>query len=417
MMTTAMTITASEKVEALPAPATRYAAVEFPVDSGLPELTDFFDMEEVWQAYVRRFGAPESNPESVRVRQLSHSIGRTAVVSYVAEWPADEYIPSLHFTAKIERGKPAELFQFPDDPSLPGLREAAQPETAVRLVNRHVFAVGTRRLLVEVVRYRPGDRAVLRHKVGKAGFYVRILKPRRMASFLSAQSLILNSEFVVPRLAGHWDSGGVLWMSEIPGRNLRRQIRRGRAPDCRPILDGLESLWNMPEDSGGGQTFDLPGAYRRAKRTFRHNVRAEDAAFGGLSSAVNALDPFIQSWRPSAMAHNDFYDDQMLVLPDGRVAVVDFEEAGPGDPMLDVGSFLAHQRWGSRFGRKSEASEAYYNVFRQAALERFGWSEEELNLREAVCLFRICTNAVRRPGADWRDKLADGLSLVNEALA
>ena len=412
-----MTITASETVEALPAPATRDAAVEFPVDPGLPELADFFDMEKVWQAYVRRFGVPESNPEFVRVRQLSHSIGRAAVVSYAAEWPADEYIPSLHFTAKIERGKPAELFQFPDDPSLPGLREAAQPETAVRLVNRHVFAVGARRLLVEVVRYRPGDRAVLRHKMGKAGFYVRILKPGRVASFLSAQSLILNSEFVVPHLAGHWDSGGVLWMSQIPGRNMRRQIRRGMEPDCSPILDGLESLWNMPENFGGGQPFDLHGAYRRAKRAFRHNVRPEDASFGSLNNAVNALDPFVQSWRPSAMAHNDFYDDQMLVLPDGRIAVVDFEEAGPGDPMLDAGSFLAHQKWNSRFGGKPEASGAYYNMFRRASLERFGWSEGELNLREAVCLFRICTNAVRRPRAGWREKLADGLSLVNEALA
>ena len=409
-------MTASEAVEALPAPATRDAAVEFPVDPGLPELADFFDMEEVWQAYVRRFGAPESNPESVSVRQLSHSIGRTAVVSYVAEWPADEYIPSLHFTAKIEREKPVELFQFPDDPSLPGFREAVQPETAVRLVNRHVLAVATQRLLVQVIRYRPGDRAVLRHKIGKTGLYVRILNPGKVASFLSAQSLVFNSDFVVPRLAGYWGSGGVLWMSEIPGRNLRRQIRRGMEPDCRPILDGLESLWNMPKDSGGGQPFNLPGAYRRAKRTFRHVVHPEDAAFGSLSSAVNALAPFIQSWQPSAMAHNDFYDDQMLVLPDGRVAVVDFEEAGPGDPMLDVGSFLAHQRWNSRFGRKPEANEAYYNMFRRASLERFGWSEEELNLREAVCLFRICTNTVRHPKAGWRDKLAGGLSLVNEAL-
>ena len=33
-------------------------------------------------------------------------------------------------------------------------------------------------------------------------------------------------------------------------------------------------------------------------------------------------------------------------------ALVDFEEAGPGDPMLDVGNFIAHLCWRSRFGRQ-----------------------------------------------------------------
>ena len=131
-----------------------------------------------------------------------------------------------------------------------------------------------------------------------------------------------------------------------------------------------------------------------------------------------SLDVFVEAWRPSAIAHNDFYDDQILVLPDGDVALVDLEEAGPGDPMLDVGNFIAHLRWRSRLGRRLEddASGSYLNEFRTAAMERFGWYELELNLREAVCLFRICTNVVRHPQDDWRDRLEAGLSLVNESL-
>ena len=118
------------------------------------------------------------------------------------------------------------------------------------------------------------------------------------------------------------------------------------------------------------------------------------------------------------MAHNDFYDDQMLALPDGRMALVDFEEAGPGDPMLDVGNFLAHLRWRSCLGRqrKNDATGSYYRLFRDAALDRFRWSDRELALREGVCLFRICTNTIRHPQADWRGKLESGLSLVNETL-
>ena len=70
-----------------------------------------------------------------------------------------------------------------------------------------------------------------------------------------------------------------------------------------------------------------------------------------MLAATRSLDSFVESWRPSRIAHNDFYDDQMLVLPDGGIAMVDFEETGPGDPMLDVGNFLAHLRWGYQIGR------------------------------------------------------------------
>ncbi len=421
-------MTTASGVSSKPSPAGSipFPVVGFPDDPGLPDLGKLFDLEDVWQEYLRRFQCYESRPETVRVRQLSHSVGRSAVVSYAADWSADEYLPTAHFSARIQAGKPVEFYRFPDDPLLPGLRELVDPDTALRLVNRHVFAVGARRILVEVVRYRPSDRAVLRHKTGNVAFYVRLLRPDKVTSILSARERMLQSRFVVPRLAGHWTEGGAVWLSEIPGKNLRREIRRGRLPDCRPILDGLESLWNVPEapsePAAGNQpttsaAFDLAGVYRRAKRIIRHYLAPEDPAYVSLRNAVDTLDPFVQSWQPSAMAHNDFYDDQVLWLPDDRVAVVDFEEAGPGDPMLDVGNFLAHLHWDCRLGRKSEASRAYYNTFRLAALERFGWDEQELNLREAVCLFRICTNAVRRPRADWRDKLADGLSLVNETLA
>ncbi|MXY45988.1 MAG: hypothetical protein F4Y44_03180 [Chloroflexi bacterium] len=106
----------------------------------------------------------------------------------------------------------------------------------------------------------------------------------------------------------------------------------------------------------------------------------------------------------------------MLLLPDGRVALVDLESVGPGDAMLDVGNFLAHLRWGSHFGGKKEAEfkDSYRIIFQQAALERCDWDDRKLALSEAVCLFRICTNAIRHPQPDWRRRLKEGLTLVND---
>ena len=395
-----------------------YPQAEFPEDPGLSELSKLFDAEWVCRTYQQRFGGDDLVPCRFRIRQFSHTLGRTAIVSYAAEWGPDDYLPARHFAARIERGRPVELFEFPDDPSLPGLKEAAHPEGALNLVNRHVLSMRARVARVEVVRYRPGNRAVLRHSVGKMRLYARVMQPNALPAFLDSWEPVARSSFAAPRIAGCWPDGGVVWMSEIPGKNLRRHIRRGNQPDPGLLLGGLESLWGVPDDAVRGRPFNLSGAYHRAKRSFIHMVRDNDMAALRLSEASEELDPFVESWMPSGIAHNDFYDDQMLVLPDNRMALVDFEEVGPGDPMLDAGNFLAHLRWGARFGsqRQAGASGAYYDIFRAAALDRFRWSERDLNLREAVCLFRICTNAVRHPQQDWRQKLEDGLSLVNETL-
>ena len=395
-----------------------YPDIAFPDDPGLEDLPKLFDSEWIWRTYRSQFGRPSTDPHRIRVRQFAHSLGRVALVSYEIEWCPEEYIPSQHMAIRVERDKPVELFRYPEDHRLPGLRQAARPETALELLNRYVLAMRARRAGVELIRYRPASRAVLRHRAGRVRFYARVMRPDAVTPLLAAQELIGQSGFILPRLAGYWEEGGVVWFSEIPGKNLRHRIHAGKLPDPTLLLDGLQTLWAAPHVPAGTRPFNLSGAYRRARRSFAHNVRDDGPALRSLKDATRSLDPFVRSWRPTGVAHNDFYDDQMLVMPDGRIALVDFEEAGPGDPMLDVGNFLAHLKWASCFNRKrrKDGSGAYYQQFRRAALERFRWNDRSLAFREAVCLFRICTNTIRRPQGDWHDRLETGLSLVNEAL-
>ena len=208
----------------------------------------------------------------------------------------------------------------------------------------------------------------------------------------------------------------MLWFSEIPGKNLRKQIRKGEQPAHGLILAGLESLWAVPAGEPANPPFNLAGAYRRAKGILGHSVGKHDDGWQDYRKAVKALDPFTESWRAAGTAHNDFYDDQLVMLPEGKIALVDIEGAGPGDPMLDVGNFLAHLKWSSQVSRRGNSFGEYHDAFREEALQRFRWAESDLGLREAICLFRICTNAVRHPRDDWRERLAAGLSLVTEML-
>ena len=393
-----------------------HPAMEFPTDESLPDLPGLFDGEWVWQRYCGEFGEQELGPHRILIQGVSHTRGRDAVVTYVVEWPEDAYLPDERFTLHLGRGNSLRLVRFPDDDYLPGLAEACSPESAMRLVSSHVMAIPPRRMRVQVVRYRPGSHAVLRHRMGKSRLYVRVVRPSTVPDILKSAELIGRSDFAVPRLAGLWQAGGVLWFSEIPGKNLRQQIRKGEQPAPGLILDGLESLWAVPAGDSPSPPFNLPGAYRRAKMILGHSVGKHDDGWQDYGKAVESLDPFIDSWRATGAAHNDFYDDQLVMLPEGKIALVDIEGAGPGDPMLDVGNFLAHLKWSSQVSRKGHDFGEYYGAFREEALKRFRWAESDLGLREAVCLFRICTNAVRHPREDWRDRLAGGLSLVNEAL-
>ena len=396
-----------------------FPEVSLPEDRGLPEFSRLFDGEWVWRAYCSRLGQPETWPQRLRLRQLSYNPGRRAIATCVAEWLRDEFVTQDQFAIELARDRPARLFRYPEDPYLPGLTHAASAVAASRLLDKYILAAPVHRLRVRVVRYRPGGHAVLRHRLGRVRFYVRVMRPERVSRLMAAAELVAQSGFALPRLAGCWDEGGVVWLSEIPGTNVRRLIRQGHALDPEPILENLARLWDIPHAPDEHRPFSLRGAYRRARRVFRQVLQDRDGPRQTLKQATTALDPFVKSWQPSGVAHNDFYDDQMIRLPDGRLALVDFEEAGLGDPLLDVGNFLAHMRWSAHFGRESEAqaSADYHRRLRSAALARFGWEARALNLREAVCIFRVCTNPIRHLAPDWPRRLEVGLSLVNEVLA
>ena len=392
--------------------------IEFPDDPALPRLQTLFDAESISRIFQDHLPDSYGAPEHIRLHHFNHSIGRRALVSYEVSWPEDRYLPPEYFVLKTSAAGSIRTSRYPHDDRLPGLEMAAQPASTLEIVNAHVLTMPARRVSVHLVRYRPEFRAVLRHRLGRIRLYARVMQPLDVRPVLATHQVAMNSNFVVPGLAGCWYGGGVLWLTEIRGKNLRRCIRKGRFPDPPGLLAGLESLWNIPPEHPGIRPFDLSRVYFRALKSFRHNLRDHAESSQMLKVIADSLDPFVKSWKPSHMAHNDFYDDQLLLMDDGKIALVDLEDIAPGDPLLDVGNFLAHLRWSTGFGGKGHADncESFHRALRGAALERFRWESRDLALREAVCLFRICTNMIRHPGRDWQGKLKAGLALVIETL-
>ena len=400
-------------------PETKPPAAPVPTDEGLPGLASLLDAGRAWDRYLATFGRPEEPPERLRATQFIYRPGRRAVAAYVAERRWEQWVAEETFAIELLAGGEERVFRFPDDPYLPGLAVAADAAHAQSLLPRHV-ALRPQRLRVETARYRPSVRAVLRHIAGwrrtthgDVTLYARVMPPRRVGRVLAAADTVARSGFGTPRVAGAWEEGGVVWLTETQGETLRSLIRAGTAPDPVPVLDLLASLWEG-EPADGARPLDLQRSFLFTEEVLTRAL--PEGERGALAAVVERLRPFVASWRPAGVAHNDFYDDQMVVTPEGGIVLVDFEEAGPGDPLLDVGNWLAHLRWMARFGKDAANCEAYYGKLRAAALERFRWDARHLALREAYALFRLSSNPVRNLRPDWPRTARAGLDLALAAL-
>lgn len=391
--------------------------VTLPVDEGLPLLPRLFDREWVWQSFCQSFGPPEEVPQRFRLQNLLYRPGSWALAGYAAERRWGHWVVEEQFGIELRRDRSPRLFRYPDDPYLPGLPRVSSAIEAHEILTQYV-KLHPHHVDVEAIRYLPGIHAVLRHTIrwkrGRAVLFARVLPPAKVQQWLGAVKLVKRSGFLLPWMAGSWLEGGVIWVAGVPGQSLRELIRQGTPPDPELILDGVAPLWSASVPPEAGHVMDLAGAFQGTYGLFQQ-VLPEGEARRLLYQVTAVLGPFAEAWRPAGVAHNDFHDDQLVLTPSGRLALVDFEEAGPGDPLLDVGTFLAHQRWMAHFG-EYQGCAVYRERLRQAALARFGWEQRALNLREAFVLFRLASNPVRELRGNWPSYVERGLRLALETL-
>ena len=383
----------------------------------MPGFLRLFDGEWVWRTYCAELGEPEESPQCLRALQMNYRPGARACVSYLVEWKRGQWVQEDRFAVELTAVGPDRLFRYPDDPYLPGLPAAAAPVDADQLLARHA-SITLQRPLVEVMRYRPGIRAVLRYTsqgqarhLNNLTLFVRVMPPTRVNGFLASANLAAQSGFDLPRIVGCWPEGGVVWMTGVSGNTVRTGIQRGAPPDPDSILDALDELWSLRVGLGMGHPLDLRGGFRMTERLLSYVLWGKETRHM-LQQVTDVLGPFAETWRPSAIAHNDFHDDQLILTPEGRLALVDFEEVGLGDPLLDVANLLAHLRWMARFGNAPEECEAYHWRVRDAALVRFDWDPRALDLREAFVLFRLSSGPIRQLRTNWTCRVESGLALA-----
>jgi len=359
--------------------------------------------------------------------------------------------------------------QFPADPQLPHLDAAMAPSadgsltaalaSAARAVHDVPFDSQLLGVLAEPVRYKPGDRCVIRYRlqfgdpeaVGSAGAAPTscsiIAKLYREAGEAQAATDLLG------RLRAQ---ASVDWTARplgvVPGMPLALTEDLGSSSDPVPALSGLDVVHPGSEDAfevvarAGRALAELhtghldtgglnrrTGADEAGKAAKRARLlasyipelapvvgRVSDALCATLTALpVDTLRPGHGSYKPS-----------QLLVRDGAVFLVDFDQFCLADPALDVGYFLAYLRpaglWYHRAGRRAWF-EAAADVFLSSYLRRLGERGEaaatcagiegRAPVFEAALLLKIAARRANRLHSPRPGEVAAVLDEVSGSLA
>jgi Phosphotransferase enzyme family len=230
----------------------------------------------------------------------------------------------------------------------------------------------------ELVRYKPGRRAVFRCP----GAYVKLRADGRAPVELPG----------APRVIEH--RPGLTVYEEAPGTPLRACER---APWMEAVAEAMERLHAMRLDLPAHDT-ELEA---RDLRAAAETAAAIGADPGDLADRVLAA---LEGVEPStATIHGSFHDDQVLVSRHG-VTLLDLDSAAIGHPLFDVGEFASY------------LTAAGEDEARGRFLEACGAGRDALAF-EAAALLRWSSLPFRDLEPGWPDKVRRRVELARERLA
>ena len=315
---------------------------------------------DLWRALeADRFGEP---------RYVRYQPGRRLVVLYDSMAHLTVFKPKRteRLWEKVEGSPLAErvpelggvLQRFPLDVRLPGLATAVEGG--------------------ELVRYKPGRRAVIRYP----GAYAKLRADGRAPVSVPGAPRVLLHE------------AGLTVYEEMPGTPLRECER---APWMEAVAEAMARLH--------ATRLDLP-VHDLAVEARDLRAAAETAAAVGAdpSDLAEQLLAALEGVAPAAATiHGSFHLDQVLVGP-GGVTLLDLDSAAIGHPLFDVGEFASY------------LTAAGEEEARGRFLEACGASRDAL-LFEAAALLRWSSLPFRDLEPDWQVKVRRRIELTRERLA
>jgi hypothetical protein len=286
-------------------------------------------------------------------------------------------VPACHVV------EPAAVLQlYPVDLRLPGLVEAAAG--------------------AELVRYKPGRRAVLRYRRGQRVVYGKLRADDAGSSHMAVARSLIAAGVATPTPLEYRPDLRMTVHAEAPGTRLAEKGGADLEDWMEPVADALARLHatSIP----GLPAFPL----ERELDDLRASVETAGALLPELRGAIDRLGVRLIAdltavERQSLVIHGSFHDDQVLVGPAG-VILLDLDSAGVGHPLLDVGHFASY------------LAAAGQHAARTRFLEACKPGPEAL-LFEAAALVRWSSLPFRALEPGWPAAMEQRLQLADRCLA
>lgn len=304
------------------------------------------------------------------------------------------------------------VWRWPFDPVLVDLSTAVTPTLVAELLD----GLAGRRPELDVVAYRPTERAVVRVRSDGRELYLKVLPAGAGAAVADRQRRLRDAGLPVPEVLA-WSDGWVA-MEALHGTTLRERVKAAISPWPRPdrFRDLLAALADV----------DLPGAPPVRSRILDAPAHAAMLAtvlpaaadrLESISARLTAAADLVAGCddRPPSTVHGDLHEAQIVVDDDTIVGLLDIDDVGPGDPLADVATLLGHLEFRALVAGTGGATIA---GFATALRDRLvaGHDPRALDLHEAAVLVGLATGPFRIQQEGWESTSLAVLDRADELL-
>ncbi|MFP7707902.1 phosphotransferase [Trueperella sp. LYQ141] len=229
---------------------------------------------------------------------------------------------------------PVTLWLFPHDPLLPALSRAVDDQYIADVL-------GLPGLTSRVVVYRPTRRAVVKYHVhDRAYAYGKVVQKRHAQALIRRVDVMTSGEIDTAILA-FAASDGLIVTRSLSGYPLSHDIAYRPDVACERIGELERLLAAMPATIA---EFDVYPSWSKRITQYARNARAYmpewataiDVIADSVSRHVDTV------CAPSVPTHGDFFEANVFVQDDGRLAMIDLDHIGPGQRNDDWACLLAH---------------------------------------------------------------------------
>lgn len=344
--------------------------------------------------YRLRAQAPNGNQRALSISAFAGNRPSSILA------PPPDFGSRFGLEQPVERTDHSMIWAYPYDPVLAALPDAAHGPTLRVASGRPAPAVFT----VTPVSYRPRKRAVFRYTVrGAKGaretLFGKVMRQDATHRAFDAYRNLAPTRIRLASPARFEGLDGLTLFPPLQGRSLRDLLVDGaRVPSPRRLVDLMLRVaavrWR-----GEGKPRDHVRSARSTGRVLAHLLPHRGAE---ISDATDMLAEEAGRLIAVTPLHGDLYDAQVFVDERGSLGLIDLEDAGPGDLLLDAANLLAHlAALSASSPQAARRPLAYRSLLRTYLLNGSGIPEHELAWREALCMLRLATGPFRVLSADW----------------